>query len=563
MNLRLLWIAFIVFSFTGMPCGMAQGWLWAKSVGGTFNESSAAIATDTSGNVYTTGSFSSPNVTFGSFVLNNNSATGNTDIYIAKYDPNGNVMWAKSAGGSDEDYATSIALDTWGNIYVAGFFYSTSITFGTTTLTNDSTTATSDMYVVKYNPAGNVVWARKAGGTMSDRINAVKTDAAGNVIVTGSFESKYLIFGTDTVKNPLATTDDVFVIKYDSSGNFVWAKCSGQPGDNYGYAVTTDAANNIYVAGSFNSGSISFGGSVLSNSGTGTDDMFLVKYNSSGTVVWATRATGKNNDMATALGTDATGNIYVSGKFASDTMFFNSTALINSGAYDAFVAKYNATGHVIWAKSISTGTTINYAYSLSVDDTANVIIAGNFGNSTITFGTSTITNSNAGAYDLFIAKYDSLGNAQWANTTGGAGSVANGVAKDATGNIYLAGNYSDSSFYFGTNLLLNAGISTGTTDIFLAKYSQAATIVMNVASPAFSIALYPNPADGIINVALNGGGYNTIAVYDCLGRTVYHSQLAGNEKSVKINTTDFKDGIYILRTTHNGNTESATFVIRR
>ena len=141
--------------------------------------------------------------------------------------------------------------------------------------------------------------------------------------------------------------------------------------------------------------------------------------------------------------------------------------------------------------------------------------------------------------------------------------MANGVAKDATGNIYLAGNYSDSSFYFGTNLLLNAGISTGTTDIFLAKYSQAATIVMNVASPAFSIALYPNPADGIINVALNGGGYNTIAVYDCLGRTVYHSQLAGNEKSVKINTTDFKDGIYILRTTHNGNTESATFVIRR
>ena len=563
MNLRLLWIVFIVFSFTGMPKGIAQGWLWAKSAGGTSNESATAITADTSGNVYLTGSFSSPNVTFGSVMLTNNSTSGNTDIYIVKYDPNGNVLWAKSAGSSDEDYATSIALDAWGNIYVAGFFYSTSITFGTTTLTNDSTTATSDVYVVKYSPSGNVIWARKAGGTMDDRINAVTTDVAGNVIVTGSFESKYLIFGTDTVKNPLVATDDVFVIKYDSSGNFVWATGSGQVGDNFGYAITTDASNNIFVAGSFNSSSISFGSSVLSNSGTGTDDMFLVKYNSSGTVAWATRATGKNNDMATALGTDATGNIYVSGRFASDTMFFNSTALINSGAYDAFIAKYNTTGHVVWAKSISTGTTINYAYSLSVDDTANVIIAGNFGNGTITFGASTITNSNAGTYDLFIAKYDSLGNAQWANTTGGAGSVANGVAKDVTGNIYLSGNYSDSSFYFGTNLLLNAGINTGTTDMFVAKYSQGATIVVNVTSPAYGIALYPNPADGIINVALTGSGYNSIAVYDCLGRPVYTSQLTGNEKAVKINTADFKDGVYILRTIHGSTTESTTFVIRK
>ncbi len=563
MNLRLLWIVFIVFSFTGMPKGIAQGWLWAKSAGGTSNESATAITADTSGNVYLTGSFSSPNVTFGSVMLTNNSTSGNTDIYIVKYDPNGNVLWAKSAGSSDEDYATSIALDAWGNIYVAGFFYSTSITFGTTTLTNDSTTATSDVYVVKYSPSGNVIWARKAGGTMDDRINAVTTDVAGNVIVTGSFESKYLIFGTDTVKNPLVATDDVFVIKYDSSGNFGWATGSGQVGDNFGYAITTDASNNIFVAGSFNSSSISFGSSVLSNSGTGTDDMFLVKYNSSGTVAWATRATGKNNDMATALGTDATGNIYVSGRFASDTMFFNSTALINSGAYDAFIAKYNTTGHVVWAKSISTGTTINYAYSLSVDDTANVIIAGNFGNGTITFGASTITNSNAGTYDLFIAKYDSLGNAQWANTTGGAGSVANGVAKDVTGNIYLSGNYSDSSFYFGTNLLLNAGINTGTTDMFVAKYSQGATIVVNVTSPAYGIALYPNPADGIINVALTGSGYNSIAVYDCLGRPVYTSQLTGNEKAVKINTADFKDGVYILRTIHGSTTESTTFVIRK
>ncbi len=560
MNLRILSLIFVLLSVTFLPHGVAQGWVWATNAGEGGNETATSVTTDASGNVYVTGSFSSGTVPFGTFPLTNNT-TGYTDIFLTKYDANGNVLWARSAGGSDNDYATSVTTDAWGNIYVAGYFYSSSIVFGTTTLTNDSTPATSDMYVVKYDASGNVIWARKSGGTMDDRINAVKTDVSGNVIVTGSFESKYLVFGTDTVKNPLATTDDVFVIKYDSAGNYIWAIGSGHAGFNYGNALAVDASGNIFVAGDFNSNLISFGDTVLTNSGSGFDDMFLVKFNSAGVVQWARNAAGTNDDAATALGTDAHGNIYVAGNFASSTLLFNTTTLTNSGGYDLFVAKYNTNGKVLWAKR-NGGTAGDYVYSLAVDDSSYVVIAGNFGSASIGFGATTLTNDSAGTKDLFLAKYDSTGNVLWANTTGGPTSNANSVAIYPPGNIYLAGDFSDSTFAFGTNLLTNF-TNTGTTDMFLAKFLQTVLQAGNITPATAKMAVYPNPADGILNVALNEGGYNSIGVYDCLGRTLYQSQLTGNEKAVRINTAEIKDGVYFLRATHNGAMESATFIIRR
>jgi len=567
MNLKLLYSILIVSLFSGMPCSWAQGWEWAKSAGGAVNENATAVVTDASGNVYVTGTFSSASVQFGSFTLTNTNV-GFTDIFLVKYAPGGNVLWASSAGGSDNDYATSLSLDARGNIYVTGYFYSQTIAFGSTTLSNDTNNATCDIYVAKFNSSGSPAWANSAGGTQNDQAASVKADAAGNVVLTGNFASKYLIFGTDTVKNPVATAADVFVIKYDSTGGFVWATNSGGIGDNYGLAITTDAADNIFVSGGFNSTNITFDDSILVNTVAGTDDIFLAKYNAAGTIQWVRGATGSNDDVANALATDASGNVYMTGQFESSTLVFNTFTLNNTGGgYDAFTVKYNASGTPIWAGSIGTGTpgniiTSNYGYSLALDDT-NVIIAGNFGNSSVTFGSSTLTDDGAsGQYNLFIAKYNSSGAALWANTTGTGGSFANGVATDASGDIYLTGNFSDSSFLFGNNLLLNAS-NTGTTDMFLAKYILTPLSVANVNLQPYKMALYPNPAEDNINVVFNGEGYNSITVYDCVGRTVYQQQLSGSEQAVVINTSEFTDGVYFVRAMHGDNMANATFVVRK
>ena len=389
----------------------------------------------------------------------------------------------------------------------------------------------------------------------------MKTDAAGNVIITGSFKSKYLAFGTDTVWNSLATTDAMFVIKYDSAGNYIWANGSGGGGYQFGYAVATDAAGNVFVSGSYNSNAITFGDSTLSNSGAGFDDMFLVKYNAAGTVQWARNAAGTNDDAASAMGTDAHGNVYVAGNFVSSTLVFGTTTLTNHGGTDMFVVKYNNAGTVKWAKS-NGGAGSEAVHGIAIDDTAGVVMTGNYGSSSIGFGTTTLTNDSAGTMDLFIAKYDSLGNIKWAKTTGGPTSNANGVATYPPGNVYVTGDFSDSTFSFGTNVLLNS-INTGSTDLFVARYTQLALSVPMVAVQQHKIALYPNPADGTINAVLDETGYTNISVFDVTGRAVYQSPLTGTEKAVKISTGALKSGVYNLRVTRNDGVQSTTFVISR
>ena len=141
----------------------APDWLWAKGAGGTYNDYTHSIAVDANGNSYVTGYFDSPTITFGSTVLTNaNSAGGTCDIFIVKYDESGNVLWAKGEGGTSTDYAYSITVDANGNSFITGYFDSPSIIFGSTTLTNaDNTGNTGDIFIVKYNTSGNVLWAKR------------------------------------------------------------------------------------------------------------------------------------------------------------------------------------------------------------------------------------------------------------------------------------------------------------------------------------------------------------------------------------------------------------------
>ncbi len=565
MHLRKFLSALLVVSLPAIPQAMGQGWLWARSnSAGSGNESAAAIATDGSGNVYSAGYFSSATATFGFYPLGN-TASGFNDMFLVKYDPSGVVLWAVGAGGTDDDYATSVATDPWGNVFVAGHFYGTSMGFGTATLTNIGGVDSSDMYIAKYDPLGNFLWARRAGGTKNDRINSIKTDISGNVIATGSFQSAYMAFATtsgpDTLRNPIPTVDRVFVIKYDSTGNYVWGTSAGGAGYDRGYAVATDHGNNIFVTGAFNGPSITFGTNVLSDSVSSVDDLFVVKYDSMGVVQWARSARGAGTDVATAAGADVFGNVYVAGKYTSSALRFNTTTLGNAGGYDMFLTKYDYAGNVMWARS-NGGSADDLVHSLAVDDSSSVVLAGNFVSPTLAFGVSTLTYDGLGISRLFIGKYDSSGNAKWAATTGPGHGNAFGVAVAIPGKIYVTGDYSDTTFWFGNDTLLNA-IHSGTFDMFVAKFTETPLSVPGLVGDHLAMVVYPNPNNGMMTVSFGETGYNNIGIYDCVGRLIYQVQLTGNERSVKINAADLIDGVYLLRSIHNGTSVSAPFVIRR
>jgi hypothetical protein len=284
--------------------------------------------------------FYSPSITFGSYTLTNASAD-TADMFLVKYAPNGNVLWAKSAGGTGDDRGYSVATDANGNTFVCGYFQSSSITFGSYTLTN---AGYCNIFLVKYAPNGNVLWAKTAGGTGDDEGYSVATDANGNCFVTGLFDSPSITFGSYTLTN--AGNWDMFLVKYDVYGNVLWAKSAGGTGDDEGYSVATDANGNCFVTGMFYSPSITFGSYTLTNAGGNIGDIFLVKYDASGNVIWAKSAGGTGDDEGYSVATDASGNCFVTGMFGSSSITFGSYTLTNAGGSDIFLAKLSNTNGI-------------------------------------------------------------------------------------------------------------------------------------------------------------------------------------------------------------------------
>ncbi|MBK5284485.1 MAG: hypothetical protein JJE25_03715, partial [Bacteroidia bacterium] len=287
-----------------------------------------------------------------------------------------NWLWAKSAGGTSDDYARSVTADASGNIIATGYFSSPSITFGSTTLTNaDNTGNTADIFIVKYDAAGNVLWAKSAGGTSNEYAYSVTTDALGNIIAAGIFNSSTITFGSTTLSG------NMFIVKYDASGNVLWAQSSGGSWSDYLYSVTSDVSGNIIAAGYFASPSITFGSTTLTL--VGGWDMFIVKYDAAGNVLWAKSAGGTTYDVAYSVTADASGNIIAAGYFDGSTLTFGSTTLFNTGNDDMFIVKYDAAGNVLWAKSAGgTNSSYEYARSVTADASGNIIAAGYFNSTT-------------------------------------------------------------------------------------------------------------------------------------------------------------------------------------
>ncbi len=373
--------------------------IWAKTAVGRVSTYGMGLATDPAGNIYVTGGFESSSIIFDSITLNQDSV--GADIFIAKYDNSGNVVWAKRAGGSTFDNAYSIDSDAYGNLYVGGTFSGTCV-FGSDTLISNSNY--SDLLLLKFDNNGNEIWARRAGGIYGDEIKSVVIDTFGNIFIAGSFQSSTLLFGNDTLLN--SGQWDPFIAKYDNFGNELWAKSSGSTIDDKGTSLTSDASGNVYMSGWFKGSSITFGTTTLNNSSFVYDDIFIVKYDGNGNVIWANGAGGNRHDQSLGICTDGIGNVYISGLFESPTAIFGTVTLTKPGLYDAevFLANYDLNGNIIWAKKGS-GAGYDWSQSVTIDNSGNVYIAGYYGGFSILFGAQYINSSANGNHtEVFISK---------------------------------------------------------------------------------------------------------------------------------------------------------------
>ena len=441
------------------------------------NEIVKSITGDNAGNVYVVGSFTSQNFTIGSFTLNNSSGSGTSDVFVAKYSPEGLVLWAKSAGGSQADSAVSIAKDISGNIYVTGTFSSSNITFGTTTLSNTSSN-TNDIFIVKYDVNGNVKWAKKAGGASDDNVTDIAIDINNNVFITGNFTSASLTFGTSTLTN--AGANDIFYTKYDTSGAVQWAHSASSSFDEYAKAITADASGNCFITGSFVGPSLTFGTITLTDNGN--ENLYITKVNSAGTVVWAHQMGSTASDKGTDVMTDVSGNVFLTGSFSSATMSDDASSftLTNNipGKFDIFTVKYTSAGTVAWAKSVG-GNGDELASTINIDACGYIYVCGSFNSSgTITFGGTVLYDTTSTSNALMLLKYDGSGNTLWGKqviSTGGNQGTA--VSTSFNNNVIVAGYTSSANVYLDGNHIANSDASGTTNDYFLTKVQTTATDV--------------------------------------------------------------------------------------
>ena len=423
--------------------------LWAEQAGSVNNDSFEGICLDASGNSLVTGYFDGT-ATFGDTIL---TSSGQKDIVVAKLDKDGNYLWAKRAGGSEEDIGYGITCDDAGNAYITGRFRN-SADFGATTLVSYGD---YDVFIAKIDPSGNFVWAKQAGGLGGDGGYGIDMATNGDLFLTGYFSVSSEFGGFNLVSSGGI---DIFITRLDTVGNFKWATAFGGASGEYVFDITTDQQSNGIITGWF-SGTISFGIIYLTSQ---SNDIFVAKLDSLGNYIWAISAGGKLNDEGHGISCDGGGNTYITG-YIQDTAYFGGITTICQGT-DIYSAKIDPTGTFQWVTSAGTAGNFCQGLDIYADNDGNSYLAGYFS------GTVSIANTILNSYgmqDILAAKVDKNGEFLWAVQAGGAlVDRALGISAESNGNVALAGLFRDNAT-FGEFQRTSVGLD----DAFVARIGNS------------------------------------------------------------------------------------------
>jgi hypothetical protein len=533
-------LIFLIFTliFVLQSSVFAQTFEWARKGASNVFATGSAMTIDGQGNSYVTGTFLGK-ITFGEIELN---SQGGRDIYLVKYDKEGQVIWAQRAGGQADDFANSVALDKDGNCYIAGAFAGKMIFAGDTI----SAKGQHDILIAKFSSKGQPLWCKSGGGYYEDHAMTISLDKFGNSYVAGFFKDTLWFGSGKMLVGKGMATYNMFLAKFDSKGNVVWAKPiagSNYTSPNEGHAMASDVGGMTTIA-SYYQGDAVFDGTTLSSKGAYA--FFIARYNADGKMLWVRSSNGdRSSVVGKALAVDKKGNCYATGTFTMTTAFDTTTLTSrNLGYPDMFLAKYNSSGELQWVRQTS-GFGSKSPFDAAVDAEGNPYVFGTFRDTAI-FGK--ISLSGIGTENIFLIKYNQSGEPQWAKQVGREGILFGKAMRiDKDGDVFMTGNFTDTAEFGKARI----EAKQNTQDMFFAMLSPRVLVketkLPDSAAPDFSLISCkydPHSHTAIVRYSIPRSRFVRLELTDIMGE-VDESFIEGQREAgvydVKLDLKDLKD----------------------
>ena len=357
-----------------------------------------------------------------------------------------NTEWVNGIGSIGVDHGKSVTTDSYGNVFVTGWFEGTADFLSGPGIYNISTAGNMDIFIAKFNSSGVIQWIKTIGGVATDKGYSIIVDDTGNVFTTGNFGGTVDFDPGPGVYNLSSPgSADVYISKLDSSGNFVWAKSIGGSNLEQSFTIVLDHIGNIYVGGSFGSMPADFdpGPGINNLSAIGLQDIFILKLDPAGNFLWAKATGGTETDNCFAITFDQNNNPIICGTYKGTVDFnpgigvFNLTSI--GGWFNGYIYKLDILGNFMWAKSLAVSSIEN----IVIDNLGNLIFTGNFEN-VIDFnpGAGTYNLNATGFTDTYVCKLNSAGNFIWVKNMGGSSYTTGlSLAIDTLSNLYISGHF--------------------------------------------------------------------------------------------------------------------------
>jgi hypothetical protein len=540
---------YLVLSVNILACALnAQTFQWAKAEGKYAYDYGYGINTDNSGNLYVAGKYEE-NAVFSNTTV---SCAGNHDGFIVKYDPSGNLQWVRTFGGSLGDYCEALSTDKSNFVYVSGEIEGGgTISFPGSAVTLQAK-GDNDIVLAKYDLSGNLQWAISEGWKHSEKGLGNSVDPSGNVYVCGYFTDTTIINNSQIVGKG---GRDIYVAKYNSNGVFQWVRTAGSTGRDEAKFAKCDAAGNVYICGMVSNNAM-FGSTSITTGTNSTFDAFVAKYDTNGNLVWVKSAGGEWDDVAWSMTIDNAGKLFVTGEFNAYANF-GGTFLTTTGSADVFVACYDESGNVMWAKGAG-GSMIDRARGIGTDGTI-MYITGQFG-STASFGANSIMADDSS--DIFISAISNSGNFMFATKVGGTPDAFEGLGYES-GNAVCGFHSGNEWAVYATGGLLNGGAFgaltptvTGysRTDAFVTKLTYDPGTAGLTESKLINGSFFPNPSNGLfyLKSSVTGDSPLNVKVLNQLGQVIF-SDTFSTSNNIAIDLSSEAEGIYFVEVSDGKN----------